>query len=304
MKEMYHICFTSHDEVMFRDQQDHDMFVNIMALQSYSLATDILADAEMSTHVHQAIFSDRPTLFASYERMSYTKYFNRKYGRHGRFGQKYTFALKVNGLYHTIAMLSYVLRNGLHHGAVPTAFAYPFCSIREMFSGDVGLQADAPINMSREDISHLLPRYSEYPDSYQMNERGMFVRSSFMQLRQAENFYATPRNYLYQMNRLSDDSWKQEQMKDNTDAPITISDIEQADAATVSQMLRNESGRNFNRNRLQDMDVCALIDNELITPFGVSSVYHLTSTQKNRIASLLRNEFFLPPHQIGRCLVM
>ena len=35
MKESYSICFTSHDEVMFRDEADHGMFLNIMAIEAY-----------------------------------------------------------------------------------------------------------------------------------------------------------------------------------------------------------------------------------------------------------------------------
>ena len=304
MKEMYHICFTSHEEVMFRDREDHDMFINTMALQSFSSGTEILADAEMSTHVHQAVFTDCPAEFARRERMSYTKYFNKKYGRQGRFGQKYTFIVLVLGIYHILAMIAYVLRNGLHHGAAPTAFGYPFCSVRDMFAEDLGFCQDLAVPMSRQDIASRLPRYSEFPDSYQMNERGVFVRSSFMELRRTEQFFSTPRNYLYQMNRLTEESWIKEQLKDQTGQPITIADIEQADERTVAQMLNNEYGRNFSRTRLQDMDVCALIDKDLIRPYGVQSVYQLTDSQKNRIARQLKNDFHVPDAQISRCLVL
>ena len=33
---------------MFRDREDHDVFVNLMALQSFSTGTEILADAACS----------------------------------------------------------------------------------------------------------------------------------------------------------------------------------------------------------------------------------------------------------------
>ena len=304
MKEMFHICFTSHDEVMFRSPEDHDVFVNLMALQSLSTGTEILADAEMSTHVHQGIFTDNPMEFARRERMSYTKYFNTKYGRKGRFGEKYTFMVLVLGLCHILAMLSYVLRNGLHHGASPTAFGYQFCSVRDMFADDLGLCQDRAVKMTRQDIASYLPRYAEFPDSFQMNERGVFTRNSFMELRRAEQFFSTPRNYLYQMNRLSDDSWAREQLKDNTGAPITLADIEHADDKTVAQMLNNEYGRNYNRTRVQDLDVCMLIDNNLCRPFGVNSVYLLTDSQKQRIARQLKFDFHIPDAQIKRCLVL
>jgi len=93
MRESYSLCFTSHDEVMFRDEEDHGMFINVMAIEGYRTETEILSDAEMSTHVHINAFTNRPTVFSGRTRMSYTSYFNRKYGRSGRFGEKGTYIL-------------------------------------------------------------------------------------------------------------------------------------------------------------------------------------------------------------------
>ncbi len=136
-----------------------------------------------------------------------------------------------------------------------------------------------------------------------MNASGIFVRDSFMELRRAEQVYVTPRNYLYQMNRLTDDKWIKDQLEDHTGSPLTLAEIEKADEKSVAQMLINESGRNFDRHRMQDPAVCALIDKDLIIPFGVASVYQLTGSQKTRIARQLYFEFHLPEHQIRRCLV-
>ncbi len=302
MKESYHICFTSHDEVMFRDEEDHGVFVNLMALRAFASEAEILADAEMSTHFHAIVFSDNPMLFASTLRMSYTKYFNHKYDRKGRMGQKYTFSRLIDGFYHLMVALSYVLRNGLHHGAAPTALGYAYCSVRELFAKEISLSSERPLPFSRADIAAYLPRYSEFPDHWQMNESGVFLRRSFMELRRAEQYYGTARNYLFQMNRLTDESWKEDQQKDNTGQPVTLSMIESADDASVAQMLNNERGRNFNPNRLQDMDVCRLIDLEMLPSMGVRSVYLLTESQRQRLFGQLRADFHLPEHQIRRCL--
>ena len=304
MKESFHICYTSHEEVMFRDAQDHDAFVNLLALRSYANDTEILVDAEMSTHVHLGIFSNCPQVFASSLRMSYTKYFNRKYGREGRLGEKYTFQLRVDGFVHQMVMQNYVLRNGLHHGAAPTAFGYPYCTVRDLFAEDIGLSRGFPVPMSRTEMESHLPQHAEFPDSFRMNERGVFVRSSFMELRKAEQYYGSPRNYLYQMNRLTDDSWAQEQLKDQTGAHISLADIERLDDRGIAQLLKNESGRYYSRSRMQDLDVCRLIDQNFLSGTGAISVYGLTASQKQRVARQLLNEFHLPEHQIRRCLVL
>ena len=303
MKESYHICFTSHDEVMFRDDEDHGMFVNLMALRSFEQETGIIVDAEMSTHVHLNVFTSAPTRYAGLLRSSYTKYFNGKYGREGRFGQKYTYVLKVDGFNHQMVLENYINRNGFHHGASATAFGYDYCSARYLFSEEIGLKIEQPVLLTREEMSSFLPRRSEFPDHYQMNSNGVFVRQSFMEIRTAEKYYGSPRNYLYQMNRLTDESWSREQEKDNTGAPITLSLVEQADETTVAQMLKNEYGR-FNKNRLQDMDVCRLIDKDLLPGYGAQSVYQLTSSQKRRIARQLFYDYHVSEAQIARCLVL
>lgn len=303
MKESYHICFTSHEEVMFRDEEDHGMFVNLMALRGYSQETEIVVDAEMSTHVHMGIFSREPQRYAAALRMSYTKYFNYKYDRKGRMGEKYTFQLKIEGHVHQMVFQSYILRNGLHHGASATALGYPYCSVRDLFMEDIGLVSERPVNMSRVDMLSRLPRHAEFPDQYQMNEHGVFTRRSFMEIRRAEQYYGSPRNYLYQMNRLTDESWSHEQLNDGTGAPLTIYDIERTDEKSIAQMLKNESGRYYSRTRMQDLDVCRLIDKDLLPSYGVTSVYLLTESEKRQIARLLYNEYHLPEHQIRRCLV-
>lgn len=302
MKESYHICFTSHQEVMFRDEEDHNMMINLMALRAFAADTEVVVDAEMSTHVHLNVFTDKPLAYAGALRMSYTKYFNHKYDRKGRLGEKYTFLLKVEGFNHQMVLQNYILRNGLHHGASATAFGYKYCTARDLFIEDIGLSSDIPVPLSRQDIASYLPRHSDFPDHYQMNAAGVFVRSSFMEIRRAEQFYATPRNYLFQMNRLTDEDWIKEQEKDHTGAPVTLGVVEQADEATVAQLLINERGRQFNRSRRQDMEVCRLIDNEILPGCGARSVYHLTELQRQRIAAQLQNEFHLPEAQIKRCL--
>jgi hypothetical protein len=302
MKESYHICFTSHDEVMFRDEEDHGVFVNLLALRVFAEQTELLADAEMSTHAHLNIFSSDPMHFASNLRLSYTRYFNRKYNRAGRLGQKYTFLLKVLGHVHQMVLDNYILRNGLHHGAAPTAFGYKYCSVRDMFVEDIGLQTEKPATWTRSEMASILPRHAEFPDEYQMNESGIFVRRSFMELRRAEQYYGSPRNFLFQMNRLTDESWQKEQLEDRTVKPITLADIELGDEKSIAQMLKNETGRYYTRARLQDLDVCRLIDNDILQT--TKTVYQLTDSEKQRIGRQLFNEFHIPEHQIRRCLVL
>jgi hypothetical protein len=219
------------------------MFVNIMAIEGYRTESEILSDAEMSNHVHVNAFTRVPMVFAARTRMAYTKYFNRKYGRKGRMGEKGTYVLKVNGFNHQLVLSNYILRNGLHHCAAATAFGYPFSSVHELFAEDLGWALVPAVFTKREDIAGFLPRFADFPDSYQMDGKGVFLRRSFMEIRRVEQYYASPRNFLFQMNRLTDETWMEEQKKDGTGKPLTLADIEPGlDEKAIAQLLNNEHG--------------------------------------------------------------
>ena len=304
MKDSFHIDFTSHDEVMFRDREDHGMFINLMALRAFGMETQLYADAEMSNHVHINAFTAEPVKFGSALRMSYTKYYNRKYGRSGRLGETGLFVLRIKGINHQVVAMNYILRNALHHGAAASAFGYEWCSTRDIFAVETGCQKTKDTITDRKIIESFLPRHSEFPDTYIMNGEGIFLRSSFMEIRQVEQFYVTPRNFLYQMNRLTDESWDRDQEKDNTGAAIQLKDIEAGyGEKDIAAMLKNEGGRSFRPDRMQDLDVCQLIDTRLIRKYGVSSIYLLSASQKRDIYRTLLYDYHLPERQIRRCLV-
>lgn len=301
MKKSYHICFTSHDEVMFRSEEDHGAFLNLMALRGFATGSEWLMDAEMSTHVHLNPFTDMPCELARRLRMSYTKWFNHRHSRKGRMGQKGTYVLEVNGFYHQMVLDNYIGRNGLHHGAAPTAFGYPFCSTKSLFPRELGFELEVAVPYSRSEIISCLPEHADFPDEYLMNSSGVFIRESFMELKRTEQYYGTARNYLYQMNRLTGDGWAVDQERDNTGPPLTLGMVEYADARSVAEMLKHESGKLFRPDRLQDIDVCRLIDNDFL--HGTKSVYLLTDSERRRIYRVLREEYHLPDAQIRRCLV-
>jgi len=305
MKASYHICFTSHGEAMFRDREDHGMFINLMALRAFSSETLLYADAEMSNHIHLNVFTSDPAAFGAALRASYTKYFNRKYGRRGKFGEAGLFIMPVRGINHQIVLLNYILRNGLHHGASASAQGYEWCSVREPFAAELGWTAPRDVIRDRGIMESYLPRHSSFPDSFIMDGNGVFLRSSFMEIRQVEQFYVSPRNYLFQMNRLTDASWEKEQEKDNTGKSIRLNDVEAGfGEQDIAAMLKNESGRHFRPDRMQDLDVCRLIDTRLLGKYGLTSVYQLNPTQRQEIFRLLYYEYRLPESQIRRCLVV
>ena len=302
MKDLFHCCFTSHDEVLFRNPEDVGIFLNLLALHGYRDNVDILVDAEMSNHIHNSIYSEKPQEFMWKLRISYSRLFNKKYSRHGPLGAPGCFIKRLVGRNHACSTLSYVGRNGLHHGLAPTAFGYEFCSANALFAEERGIVV-TPSLTSRADIMSAIPRRYDFPDNYVMDENGVFLRTSFLATRMAESYYGTARNYLFQMNRPTGEEWLNEQLRDKEPAPpIRLTDLEPLDSLEI--LLKNETGKGYRANRLTDMDVCILIDKEFLPSYGASSVYLLSETQKGHIYKDLSMGMRLPDSQVRRCLVL
>ena len=303
MRQIYHSIITSHEEVMFRSDVDIGMFINLLALHSYRDHVDVLVDAELSTHAHLGLFAEAPVEFMWKLRISYDRLFNKKYGRCGRLGEKGAFLSAISGTNHICTFFTYVGRNGLHHGLSGTAFGYPHSSAKSLFVNELGLFKPKSLIISREEIASIIPRRYEFPDSFAMNENGVFERTSFLSTQMTEAYYGSARNYLYQMNRLSGEEWLKDQSRDgNGIPPLGLADIEPS--YSVEDLLKNESGRGFRPDRPTDMEVCKLIDCDFVVRYGASSVYHLTDSQKQSIFKELRYERHLPEAQIRRCLVL
>lgn len=138
MKKTYHLCLSAGEEVLFRDLEDYNRGFNCFAIALYKTVSSGLVESFMSTHSHQLVQTEAPTDLMYFFRMSYSMYFNRKYHRSGKLGEKNHFTMEVVGYHHILAASSYVLRNALHHGISPIPYAYPHCSANAIFMKEMG----------------------------------------------------------------------------------------------------------------------------------------------------------------------
>ena len=306
MKQLYHFCITCHSEVLFRDEEDVRSITNILALEAFNCQVELWVDAVMSTHIHGIGVGEEKQLIRLCQtlKMRITKFHRNRHHGSGPLFDDGSFLLPVNGNKHTLAALSYVLRNGLHHAQSATPFSYPHCTANHLFRQDLGKAPEHPAITSRQDIARLLPRRSEFPDSFAMDSSGMLLRSSFEQIQLVEHHYRTPRCFDYYMSRLSGEEWKKEQNEDSTEgAPITLESLEPA-YESISEMLSSEKGHNYAPDRLSDMDVCQIIDTQYIPALHKLSVYQLSPEQRFRIGRDLERRLHIPLRQLRRCLAI
>lgn len=175
MKETFHICHSSHDEVMFRSEEDLIIGFNYLAVTALENDSALLADGFLSTHHHEVVRTDGPIALGRRNRYSYTRYFNSKYHRKGSLGENHIFTLKIDGLYHTQALLNYVLKQGLHHGLATTAFGYRHGSANSVFRNDLG-KTDAHVLLEERKRHLFLP--SNTKDATVLFPKRLFRRTS------------------------------------------------------------------------------------------------------------------------------
>ena len=304
MKKSYHLCISSNDEVMFRDEEDYNRGFNIFALALYKTGSTGLVESFMTNHVHQLIQTDNPDKFMEAFRMPYSKYFNNKYHRTGRLGEKHHFSIEIKGLYHHLAAISYILRNALHHGIAPIPYAYPHSSVNVIFQKEMGKRPETDLIPPSSYYRHI-GRNAIYPNTYKMNSSGLFLRESVLDIVQVENMFVTPRNFDYYMGRRTSEDWIKEQEKDHICLqPITLDLIESnVQMNSLNDMLIYESGRSDYRKR-SDIDLCREIDHLVKTEMQSESIYTISFEEKMLLAKRLQSQHHIGEAQLCRCLAM
>lgn len=277
---------------MFRSESDINYAFNCFALACWETESRPLADSEMTTHSHFGVCTDNARQLFSQFRYPYSRYFNNKYGRTGRLGEREAFFLEVDGLMHSQALLSYICRQGLHHGLSDSAFGYRHNSVNAIFRNVLG-KGSLPDILPRTQMGRYLPRtHRDVPDGYRMDCNGLLLREDVIDTTYVEELYLSPRNFLYQMNRLSSEQWRNEQEEDgNGLPPVSLESLEPAYfKPSMSQLLLNESGRNFT-NRISDLELCKLIDNVYVKRLGLRSIYELSENGRKNLGNGLYSDF-------------
>lgn len=304
MMKTWHISFSAGDEVLCRDEDDFNYLFNCIALAIAKNDATLLADSEMSTHFHKCIRAESPLAVFHDARYAYSRRFNRKYSRKGRFGEPRPYVIELEGRYHVMSAMLYVLRNALHHGVCATPFGYPHNSSRCVFRKELGFDLNDAIKVDRN-IHRLMPAHVEVPAGYTMTESGLILRESVVDVADVEHIFGTPRSYLYHMNRLSGEEWIKEQSEDkHGSSPITLKIIEEGmPYHSVHELRANEYGVS-NYKALTYTEACSIIQDRIISKYSKNSVYLLSRAEANETANWLYTTWRLSRKMISRCLAL
>lgn len=284
MKKVYHICVSAGKEVLFRCPEDYKKIIGILFFTCIKFNSKILAYAFMSNHYHLCILSPEPSSFLKSFRMRYGKYFNFKYNRKGRLGERRFFIDEIKGVEHTIAVISYILRNPVHHAISEIPFAYKYSSVSFYFRKEFCL-------------------YNNCLDVEVYGKEFLNEIEDVFEIGIVENYYRSVRSFVYYMTRLSGEEWANEQLKDkNNVPPVTLAKVENCNKYSLSELLRNEKGR-YSVKKVPDLEICSFIDRYIQRKYKMyKSVYELPLQKKELLRAILSNKFYVSEEQIRRCL--
>lgn len=284
MRKTVHLCLSSHDEVLFRNEADLIAGFNCFAVATLTTESRALAEGRLSTHHHNIVQTDSPKEVMFRNRNAYSRYFNTRYRRKGRLGEKYYFLLEIEGLYHTLAALNYVNRQGLHHGLAATPFDYPYCSANAFFRKELGKPTTTDI-LPKPQRRHFLPSNVILPQKYRMDISGLLLPEDILDTAYVEELYISPRNYIYQMNRNTEEERDiLDQKKENDTEPVTLERLEAGVPEFDARWTKSFVQGKINHSRMTDIELCRLIDDRILPALfknpDQASVYALPMAKK------------------------
>ena len=282
---IYHVCLSSHEEVMYRSAADICMGFNCLAVAALATESRLLADGFMTTHYHALVQTSSLKELMRRTRYSYSRYFNNRYSRKGKLAEEKYFCLEIDGLNHTIAALNYVLRQGLHHGLAATPFGYPHCSANAYFRQDLG-KTTTPALLQEKYRYKYLPSNIKIPAEYRMSANGQLLREDILDTAWVEQVYISPQSFMFHMNRIANERDIQEQKEENQLPPVTLESIEKGVPGfnlKEAQSFEKERGV---RNAMTDLELCAYIDGNLLPQLirqPDPTIYMLTEDKRIKI---------------------
>ena len=289
---LVHVCIKSEGELMHREEEDYRCGISKMAFAAFRTESHIYAYAFMSTHIHIIVQTSDCPKFISLYRSAYTRWFNHKYCRTGRLGERYYHTEHLETPYRILYAVNYVLRNPVHHLVSDSALGYEFCSARYIFAGDFRFR-DLPCARR---TTHFLSTKITLPESFCLNENGMISPESFLEIKAVENLYGTVKSFMYYLNRPSfKDLGKS---PDTGEKPLTIDMIEPS--FNIEELRENEQKRSV-KGYAKDIDICRIIDKECLPG---KSYTRITEQERIRITNTLLRRFngCISIKQINRCL--
>lgn len=300
---MYHLCFTSHQEVLCRRHSDYVRLFNSMAQAAINTGSMLVTYNIMSNHLHLALITSDTGRFMQRLRSSYTQMFNDRYRRTGMLGDPHYFILELKGRHHVTAALSYILRNPSHHRLCANLFAYPYSPVLLYFNNHRSHIFNPDNDISDARSLRTIRRKNQIPGNVRFDVSGMLDMAAVTNTEILEGYFGSYKAFQYGLVRTDYDRWEKEQANDRFGAaPVTLASMEpHLPAQAVTDMMTQNMAW-LKEASITDDELCSLIDGQYLSDFHKHSYTELTVDEKIKIAGHIRECRYVQLRQLGRCL--
>ena len=284
---LFHICVRGNGgQSIFQENEDILHAIDLLAVFSHYYGVKVIAYQFISNHYHIIVECEDPAPFMQGFRISYTKYYNKKYNSFGSVGRVHYTCGVIDDISKLEGKIIYVLRNTARHGIE----MHPYCDLYN--SSHYYFIEESKFGKS----PYLIPagpecelEYSSkyIPEHYLLQGNGHIYPRSFLDYKVVEGVFKTYANYIQKISAPSN-----KEIEENHGIPpephkVTVNDL------TLSEMIIK---------RIHPRTITALSDKEITTLSLYYNKKHRVSVkQLSRVfgvpeTTLRRRIFKLPRH--------
>ena len=126
-----------------------------------------------------------------------------------------------------------------------------------------------------------------------------------MEYKAVETIFGTYNAFQYNLHRRDYEEWKQQQKQDGTDdEPVTLGSIEPWMSREEVEAFERKSKHWYREEAVSDMELCRIIDTDIINRYRRKSYWHLAEDEKKETAKWLMENFNATEAQVCRCLAL
>ena len=187
-------------DIIFRDEEDYIVGMNLVAIAHFKTNVKILAFVLMSNHVHFVIYGNRTTVmqFINIYKSLVSIYINHRYQEHSILKRVETSCDEIEMTGDALKrIIAYVLDNPVKAGSESLALYYLWGSASCYFSANMPIEGRPLSSYGVRELRRMLHSNVVLPSDYIMTSRGYISPSSYVDFRMVECIFGKARSFEY-----------------------------------------------------------------------------------------------------------
>lgn len=201
----YHVCTDGKAlDWMFKDEEDFIRGVNRIAIGSIESNVKVHAYTLMDNHAHLVIQGtlQRCKKFIIGLKTQIGRWISSKYNIKDHLKHLPTQLIHIEDEEQLLETIAYLDRNSIVAGYCRLPSEYPWGSAKYLFKSSVdGIAGKRISDYSKREIQELLHTWTDLPDHWIVDDKGMICPENFLDIKSIETLYKSPLRYLYYLSK-------------------------------------------------------------------------------------------------------